>query len=91
MNLEFHRLALTEYERARRWYARRNETLARRFVYAVDDAVLRIASAPESHPSVSPTVRWVRVRRFPYRILIEQDADDVFVLAVSHTSRRPGY
>jgi hypothetical protein len=36
-------------------------------------------------------VRFRLVDRFPYQIVLELRRESVLVLAVAHTSRRPGY
>ena len=89
----FHRLAASEYLKARRWYAREGgERLAERFRHAVDEAVDRIARNPEAGAIFRKSYRWVRLHRFPY-LLYYQLLDDtrVMVLAVAHAARRPAY
>jgi hypothetical protein len=31
------------------------------------------------------------VKRFPYKIVYRERADDLYIVAIAHTSRRPGY
>ncbi|MBI5760729.1 MAG: type II toxin-antitoxin system RelE/ParE family toxin [Planctomycetales bacterium] len=90
----FHRIAVQEHRSAQAWYRERSADAAGRFREAVDRAVARIESDPESHPvtSLSRRFRWVRVRRFPYILVFRsQSPQSVMVVAVAHTSRRPGY
>ncbi len=47
MKYDFHPEALEEYEQATLYYADRDPAPARRFVEAVEDAMRRIAEAPE--------------------------------------------
>lgn len=89
--IEFHQLALSEYRKARRRYARGNIEVAQRFVREVTDALERIAIDPEAHPIEADHFRWARVRRFPYRLIFERDSLGVFIVAVAHNARRPGY
>jgi toxin ParE1/3/4 len=92
VKVEFHRLARKEFDNARLWYAERSESAAIRFKAAVDDAILRISQGPEALPRYSGLYRWARVRRFPYIVVFrEREADVMVVVAVAHTSRRPGY
>lgn len=92
MNIVFHRLAAREYRAARQWYARRSEDVAASFCTAVDRAVERIAVNASSHPVILGPYRYVRAGRFPYLLIFRPvDSDTVLVLAVAHTSRRPGY
>ncbi len=88
----FHRLAAREYRSARKWYADRTAEAADNFRIAVDRAVSRISSQSESLPKLGPVYRFARVRRFPYVLIFrERSPESVMVMAVAHTSRRPGY
>ncbi len=88
----FHRLAAREYRSARQWYADRSVLAAENFRIAVDQAVVRISSQSESLPKLRPVYRYARVQRFPYVLIFrERSPESVMVMAVAHTSRRPGY
>jgi plasmid stabilization system protein ParE len=90
--LLFHRLAAREYRSARDWYQERSADVAERFCIAVDQAVSRIAKGIEALPVLTGQYRYVRVNRFPYILVFRLvDRDEVIVVAVAHTSRRPGY
>jgi hypothetical protein len=69
ISVEFHPLAAREFRQSRIWYEQRQRSAALNFVAAVDAAADRIASDPEAHPIVSGPYRWVRVRRFPFRLI----------------------
>jgi toxin ParE1/3/4 len=52
-----------------------------------------IAMHPEIgtvRPNALPT-RQLVLRRFPYKIVYRVRAHDLYVVAIAHTSRRPGY
>jgi toxin ParE1/3/4 len=88
----FHRLAAREYRAAKDWYRERSVDVAQRFVTAVERAADRIAADAEVLPVLTGTYRYVRVARFPYVLVSRRvESDVVMVLAVAHTSRRPGY
>ena len=52
-----------------------------------------IASNPERHPPVAdlPSVQRIRLKQFPFSLLYIDRADDIWVVAVAHGSRKPGY
>jgi plasmid stabilization system protein ParE len=88
----FHRLAAREYRSARDWYRQRSEAVAQRFTMSVDRAANRIAADAGSLPVLTGTYQYVRVAKFPYVLVIRRlEADTMMVVAVAHTSRRPGY
>jgi plasmid stabilization system protein ParE len=89
--IHFHRLAAKEYRQARQWYAQRSRKALRRFVSAVDAALSQIAANPTSWPMYESRHRWKKAARFPYLLIYRRPDDDIVVVAVAHTSRRPGY
>ena len=92
IELSFQRLAAGELRAAHAWYAARDPAVAARFLHNVDQSAGRIVADPDSHPIDRKHFRWVRVRRFPYVLIFEhQEPGRVLVVAVAHTSRRPGY
>ena len=49
-------------------------------------------SAPRNpHVEGSPKVRHARVKQHPYVVVYEEAAEYLVVLAIAHTSKRPGY
>ncbi|MCE5266332.1 MAG: type II toxin-antitoxin system RelE/ParE family toxin [Planctomycetaceae bacterium] len=88
----FHRLAAREYRFARDWYRQRSTEVAERFKEAVDRATDRIATRGDCLPVFARGYRYVRVNRFPYVLVFRREDDrEITVVAVTHTSRRPGY
>lgn len=92
MIVRFHRLARRELRASHAWYRQRDTNAAEKFLAGVDDAIARVEADPDSHPIERGPYRWVRIRQFPYRLIFERHGiDTIFVIAVAHTSRRPGY
>jgi plasmid stabilization system protein ParE len=90
--ISFHRLAAHEYRSARDWYSQRSVEVAERFRIAVDRAVQRIDAEANALPRLGSAYRFVRVGRYPYVLVFRHvHADEIIVVAVAHTSRRPGY
>ena len=90
--LNFQRQAAAELQEVANWYQERDTAVAERFQIEIESCLTRIIEDPESHPLEYRHYRWIRVRRFPYRLIYEQlDQDRILILAVAHTSRRPEY
>ena len=88
----FHRLAQREVRGAFQWYAARSALAAQRFRSALDRAVERIQTHPDSLPRLGPTLQWVKVARFPFTLIFRARLLGGFlVVAVAHTSRRSNY
>src|SRR5258708_31538801 len=88
----FHRLALREYEAARRRYEKQSPQVAFRFADAVALAVQQISDDPNRWPEYRPHYRWVQTRRFPYLLIYRMlNPNHAVIVAVAHGRRRPGY
>lgn len=89
--LRIHELARHEANLATVWYAERSIPAARRFR---DDLLAAFSSAMDSplrHPSYLHGTRRVVLQRFPYFIVFFDWQDEVYIVAVAHSKRRPGY
>ena len=88
----FHRLAKREAKAIEEYYSSRDQRAAIRFRDAVDRAWRRIALDPASLTVWKEPFRTVRVQRFPcISYFWEVAAGQIMILAIAHTSRRPGY
>ncbi len=74
-----------------RFYEARQPRLGERFLRALDDAVRPIAKRPEAFAIYEPPVRSCRVVKFPYRALFVEESEAIWILAVAHLSRAPGW
>jgi len=63
--------------------------LAKDFVARIQTVVKRIATTPKMHATVHGEVRKAVVSRFPYIVLYREDAGELIVISVFHTSRDP--
>ena len=70
---------------------RRVPGLGDRLVAEVESALGRLAENPYVGPLLSPDVRKLRVRRFPYNLIYRILPAHVLVLAVAHHRRRRNY
>ena len=88
----FHRLAAAEFRSARKWYSERSPDIAERFRNAVSLALDRASADPDALPILTGQFRYIRVSRYPYVLVLRRKTPDlIMIVAVSHTSRKPGY
>src|SRR6185503_18134776 len=87
----YHRLAENELIRSAVFYERRRRFLGEQFLVAVEDAVASLRSNPAIGRREKHETRSLRVRRFPFRVIYQEQADRVWVVAVAHLSRKPRY
>lgn len=61
------------------------------FLSEIEHATKSIAAFPNTYPILEGQLRRRLVRQFPFGILYRVDPDEIVVIAVAHTRRRPGY
>ena len=88
---EFHREAEDELAESAVFYESRVAGLGKSFTSEVQRTVTIIREHPDLGSPLGAKVRRVLVRRFPYHVIYRHDAGRIFILAVAHQHRRPGY
>lgn len=89
--LRIHELALREANLATVWYAERNPTVARTFRDELLAGFSNAAAFPLRYPTYLHGTRRILLRKFPYFVVFFDWQDEVYVVAVAHAKRRPGY
>ncbi len=87
----FHPEANADFRDAIQWYWDRSPSIASEFRASISGLVEEIASVPGRWPRYLHGTRRFVVPRFPYSIIYLDDPDVVTIIAVAHSSRRPGY
>jgi plasmid stabilization system protein ParE len=85
--------ATAELTHAIRWYERQRTGLGGELLDAITAAIDLIRTHPEigvPRPTRQSS-RQLRVSRFPYNVVYRIRDNDVYVVAIAHTSRRPNY
>jgi len=97
VRLAVHPEARTEIRAAALWYEEHRPGLGDEFIEEITGTLSRIEETPLSYPTWPGTSRAraaihrATVRRFPYLLAFEVQADSLLVLAVAHAKRRPLY
>lgn len=86
-----HLLAEEDLQEAFGYYEREKQGLGHRFLVEFEQVIERLLLYPESAPRASRRLRMARLGTFPYNVLYRIEDDGIFVLAVFHQRRRPGY
>jgi toxin ParE1/3/4 len=90
--VKFHREVEAELRAAITYYEERRYGLGDDFRDAVEQAVDRIARMPCAFsPYGDEGLRTRVMRRFPYSIFYLELDDHIWIAAVAHRRRRPGY
>jgi plasmid stabilization system protein ParE len=90
--IQFHDEAAAEYDQSFDWYLEKSPDSARNFDSAVERALSHIRKAPLRWARGPFNTRRYLLQRFPFLLIYREQASDLIqVIAVAHTSRRPGY
>ena len=90
-SVEFHPDAQTEFLSAAQFYERQTAGLGRDFVMAVQRAYERLPASPASGAPFDRRLRRLLVPKFPYGLLYRIEPERIYIVAVMHLHRRPGY
>ncbi len=91
MNAIFHPEADTEFQEAIEYYEAESAGLGVRFYLEVMAVVARIEAHPRAWPRLRGSVRKGLVPGFPYKLLYTIEPEQLYVVAVMHGKRQPGY
>jgi toxin ParE1/3/4 len=88
----FHRQARFELDRAVGYYERQKQGLGLDLHAEVEKAVAKIQQNPKlGSPYQVEEIRYFLVSRFPYVIYYADLPEYIWVVAIAHGSRKPGY
>jgi plasmid stabilization system protein ParE len=91
-SIEFHHEATAEYDAAFDWYLDRSADAAIEFDAEVDRALAQISAAPRRWAAGPFSTRRFLLQRFPFTLIYRELAlGNIQIVAVAHTSRKPGY
>ena len=91
MVVRLHPEALAEYAEAAGFYEERAPGLGLEFFDEVQRVLRLIGETPGVGSPLKAPYRRAYCRRFPFGVIYREDEDVVWVQAVMHLRRRPGY
>jgi len=80
-----------ELQEAVDFYNARQAGLGEEFAAEVVNTIHRILATPESWARLSKNTRRCRLRRFPYGLIYQIQADRILIVAVMHRRKKPEY
>jgi plasmid stabilization system protein ParE len=91
VRIDFHPDATHELSEGADWYLEQSPSAAQHFAMAVERTLEKIASDPSRFAIVGKGTRACSVERFPFQIVFRSEPRRLYVIAVAHAKRRPGY
>ncbi len=86
-----HREALEEFDAAAAHYAKIDPALGQRFYDVIDGLITDACKSPGPFRILRNPARRHFTRDFPYGVVYVERPDDIWILAVMHLHREPGY
>jgi toxin ParE1/3/4 len=87
----FHPQASEEYTQAAAYYEAVAPELGGRFYDEIEQLIAEVRRQPDRFFRFSPPARRALARKFPYPVVYLDESDRVWIVAVMHAKRRPGY
>lgn len=91
MKFTFHPDAVSEIIHATEYYQEKAKDLGLEFLDEVFNTVLRIMEFPTAFTQFSQNSRRCLINRFPFAIIYQIRKNEIFIVAVTHLSMKPGY
>jgi len=89
--VSFHPEAQDEFVDAELYYSLVSSGLDLEFRREILAAIEKVCDLPTAFPKYLSQTRKCLVDRFPYLIVYKEIGERIFVFAIAHTSRLPGY
>ena len=90
-SVAFHPAAQDELAAAARFYEDQRHGLGLDFTLTIQRTYQRLLEFPAAGPPFGRRLRRVLVPKFPYGLLYRVESDRIYIIAVMHLHRRPGY
>ncbi|MDP2863480.1 MAG: type II toxin-antitoxin system RelE/ParE family toxin [Desulfobacterales bacterium] len=83
--------AKADFLAAVQYYESCQSGLGRRFKLIVQSALQKVAETPFQYRLIHIPFRRYLLPKFPYAIIFSIEPDQIRIIAVAHTKRKPGY
>jgi plasmid stabilization system protein ParE len=91
MRVIFSPEARTEFNEAVQYYDQQRQGLGDELRAEIREFLPRLQRAPLTFPVERGDIRRLILARFPYKLLYSVESDHVYVIALAHRRRTPGY
>ena len=91
MTFSFHPEAEEEFNNAIDYYEEAELGLGYDFAIEAYATIQRIIEYSKAWPKIDKEIRRSLVQRFPFGVLYSEDGNSIFIIAVMHLHKKPGY
>ncbi len=90
-NLTFHPDVANEVKASYEWYQNQTDGLGDDFLHELESAYQMIVEFPATWPIYNNHYRRFLLGKFPFSLIYREDKNIIYVVAIMHNSRKPGY
>ncbi len=80
-------IVFLDLDEALLWYESEQSGLAQRFYKSFENAIERIKRNPQAFFDVTPDVKRILLKKFPYKVFYTISENTIFILGISHVKR----
>ena len=91
LEIEFHPDVAKEIKSSYQWYQSQTEGLGQDYLSELESSFQTIRELPFTWPKFQNGFRRFLLSKFPFSVIYQSNENTVFVVAVMHNSRKPGY
>lgn len=91
LNLIFHPDIEHEVKASYEWYQNQAVGLGEDYLNELETAYQAIVELPDTWPKFQNNLRRFLLRKFPFSVIYQINKETIFIVAVMHNSRKPGY
>lgn len=87
----FHPGVAIEVKASYEWYQNQTKGLGDDFLSELESAYQTIVELPDTWPRFNTNYRRFLLGKFPFSVIYRAKNNSIFIIAVMHNSRKPGY
>ncbi len=91
MMYTFHPEAYIELNHSVEFYEKQQINLGLEFLEEVYLTIYRIIEFPQASSKQSKNTRKCLINRFPFAVIYQIKQNEIFIVAITHMARKPGY
>ena len=89
--IEFHPDVALEVKSSYQWYQSQADGLGQDYLSELESSIETISELPDTWPRFQFGFRRFLLSKFPFSIIYKASEKNIYVVAVMHNSRKPGY
>ncbi|WP_081622870.1 type II toxin-antitoxin system RelE/ParE family toxin [Marinobacter gelidimuriae] len=91
LDIEFHPDVTKEIKSSYQWYQNQTDGLGQDYLSELESSFQTVRELPNTWPKFQKGFRRFLLSKFPFSVIYQSNENTVFVVAVMHNSRQPGY